>query len=394
MPQFSIVIPTKDRPSVLSGTIRCCLNQTFKDFEAVIVDNGSDGATKELFDGFDDARLRYIRTGNLSMPDNWDRALSAAQGEYIYIIGDKIPLHQDALGIVYESVKEDKADLLSFPYNGGFAPSTTANIANLCSKVPSRVPLEALKAGRLKEYMEWFGSYTTIVSKKLAVSLREKYSRVIIPFSPDYTLPYICLLHTGYFLSGSTSLFAHPTIPGNNFSVMSQGKRAQEFLVDCGSATVDWVAFSPIPVDSVWNSLVSDFFRVCDFTKNGIDNSTVDLQHLWKLVFTDLCNTGAMFHIDNTGSFKELFQFAEDNIVFSYEDINTFLIEQSNTTNRQVKDVEHLIVKKLLTANKQVVDIVSSLTKQLDKNNRQIMELERLVAELQTTVAQIKNVQN
>ena len=391
MPQFSIVIPTKDRPSVLSGTIKYCLSQTFNDFEAVIVDNGSDDAAKELFDGFDDARLRYVRTGNLSMPDNWDRALSAAQGDYIYIIGDKIPLHQDALAIVHESIKADKADLLSFPYNSGYVSSTTADIANSCKKIPSSAPLEAIKAGRLKEFMQWFGSYTTIVSKKLAVSLREKYSRVIIPFSPDYTLPYICLLHTEYFLSGSTALFAHPTIPGTGHSAMFQGKRAREFLADSGSSPTDWVAFSPIPVDSIKNSLVSDFFRVCDFTKQGVDNGAVDLQHLWKLIFTDLCGTEALLHVDNTNKFMELFQFLEDNALFSYEDINTFLVEQSSVTNRQIKDVEYSIVKNSFAANNQILDVVGSLTKQLNKTNRQITELERLVAELQTTVTQMKN---
>jgi TolA-binding protein len=87
----------------------------------------------------------------------------------------------------------------------------------------------------------------------------------------------------------------------------------------------------------------------------------------------------------------ELFQFLEDNALFSYEDINTFLVEQSSVTNRQIKDVEYSIVKNSFAANNQILDVVGSLTKQLNKTNRQITELERLVAELQTTVTQMKN---
>ena len=355
MPQFSIVIPTRDRPKVLADCIKYCLSQTFKNFEVVIVDNGTDNLTKELFDSLDDTRLRYVRTGGLSMPDNWDRALSEAQGDYIYIIGDKVALHREALAILYDGIKEHKEDLLTFPRIPAFLPSTTGALSNSWKKVPSSIPLEALRAGRLGEFTKWFNSYTVIVSKRLAATLREKYSRVITPLSPDYTLAYICLLHKEYFLSGSTPLFSHHLISGNGYSFYCQGKLAKEFLTDCDSSLADAVAFSPIPVVSNPNALISDFFRVCDFIKMETDYSAVDLQHLWKSIYADMCFAEAMFHIDKSREFRALFQFAEDNSLFSSQDFLEFLGEQSLVTRQH------------------------------------IMGLERSVAALQATVAEIRN---
>ena len=49
MPKASIVIPTYNRGKYITATINTVLNQTFKDFEIIVVDDGStDDTQKEL----------------------------------------------------------------------------------------------------------------------------------------------------------------------------------------------------------------------------------------------------------------------------------------------------------------------------------------------------------
>jgi len=97
---FSIVIPTCQRHDTLKYAIKSVLNQTFQDFELVIMDNFSTPETAEVVFSFGDDRIKYYRASErLSATDNWELGLSYAKGEYICLIGDDDGLMPDGLAI-------------------------------------------------------------------------------------------------------------------------------------------------------------------------------------------------------------------------------------------------------------------------------------------------------
>jgi glycosyltransferase involved in cell wall biosynthesis len=59
LPLVSVIIPTYNRASWLKGAIDSVLNQTFSNFELLIVDDGSTDNTKELVDSYGD-KIKYI----------------------------------------------------------------------------------------------------------------------------------------------------------------------------------------------------------------------------------------------------------------------------------------------------------------------------------------------
>jgi glycosyltransferase involved in cell wall biosynthesis len=59
-PMVSIVLPTYNRAELVGRAIRSVLNQTYKDFELLVVDDGSTDATKAEVARIHDPRLRYL----------------------------------------------------------------------------------------------------------------------------------------------------------------------------------------------------------------------------------------------------------------------------------------------------------------------------------------------
>ena len=53
MPLVSVIIPTYNRASVLQRAIRSVFVQTFRDFELIVVDDGSSDSTTDLLETFD-----------------------------------------------------------------------------------------------------------------------------------------------------------------------------------------------------------------------------------------------------------------------------------------------------------------------------------------------------
>ena len=60
-PTVSVVIPTYNRAPLIGRSIKSVLNQTYQDFEIIIVDDASTDNTKEVVSNFNDERIRYIQ---------------------------------------------------------------------------------------------------------------------------------------------------------------------------------------------------------------------------------------------------------------------------------------------------------------------------------------------
>lgn len=88
MPKVSVIIPTYNRTKYLGDAIQSVLNQTFTDFEIIVVDDGSTDNTKDLVNSFNDSRIRYIYQENRGVSAAQNKGIESANSEYIGILGD------------------------------------------------------------------------------------------------------------------------------------------------------------------------------------------------------------------------------------------------------------------------------------------------------------------
>ena len=84
-PKVSILIPVFNRKHYITECIQSALDQTFTDFEIVVVDNASDDGTWEICQQFSalDQRVRIFRNAtNIGPVLNWVRCAQEAPGEF------------------------------------------------------------------------------------------------------------------------------------------------------------------------------------------------------------------------------------------------------------------------------------------------------------------------
>lgn len=82
--KVSVILPTYNRAKLLGRSIRSVLEQTFQDFELIIVDDGSTDNTREVVDSFGPEKIRYIRHPENQGPGAArNTAIARAQGEYL-----------------------------------------------------------------------------------------------------------------------------------------------------------------------------------------------------------------------------------------------------------------------------------------------------------------------
>lgn len=89
-PLVSVIMATYNRAHLISYAIESILNQTFADFEFIIVDDGSTDATQSILKKYarQDKRIKLLQHKNQGAAFSRNRAMHSTQGEYIALMDD------------------------------------------------------------------------------------------------------------------------------------------------------------------------------------------------------------------------------------------------------------------------------------------------------------------
>lgn len=84
MSKISVIMPVYNAGRYLSEAVGSILGQSFRDFEFLVIDDGSNDGSQNLIRSFNDKRIRFIQNEkNIGVAASLNRALSLATGEYI-----------------------------------------------------------------------------------------------------------------------------------------------------------------------------------------------------------------------------------------------------------------------------------------------------------------------
>ncbi|MFZ1290715.1 MAG: glycosyltransferase [Melioribacteraceae bacterium] len=80
---ISVLLPVYNGEKFLATSIRSILNQTYKDFEFLIIDDGSTDNTDNVVKYFDDNRIKYIKKNHTGLADTLNFGLKIAKYDWI-----------------------------------------------------------------------------------------------------------------------------------------------------------------------------------------------------------------------------------------------------------------------------------------------------------------------
>jgi len=109
MPLISIVVPAYNAASFLQGTIKSVQNQTLKDWELLLIDDGSQDETAAIVKPFlSDPRIRYVRQDNQERAVARNRGISDSSGEYVAFLDADDLWYPEKLALQLELMQTER----------------------------------------------------------------------------------------------------------------------------------------------------------------------------------------------------------------------------------------------------------------------------------------------
>lgn len=142
MPKISCLIPTYNTDEYLAEAIQSLLNQTYKDFEIIVQDDGSTDTTEDLMDYFTkkDKRVKYFKNPkNLGIAKTRNNAFKHSKGEYIVVCDADDVYHPGRLKMSLKAIKD--ADIVYSPMLESDANGRVLGM----TEVPVKLTLEHLR---------------------------------------------------------------------------------------------------------------------------------------------------------------------------------------------------------------------------------------------------------
>lgn len=116
---FTVIVPTRNRADLLFECLQSIQQQSFKDFECIIIDDGSIDDTKAKVEHLNDARFVYFYQDHGERSQARNKGIELAQGDYLCFIDDDDLLESEYLSTFAQMINSPayKNEILRVGYN-------------------------------------------------------------------------------------------------------------------------------------------------------------------------------------------------------------------------------------------------------------------------------------
>lgn len=113
MPKISVVIPVYNTESYIADCLASIHGQTFRDFDVIIVDDGSTDGSAGIVKEFvrEDSRFRIVSQENKGLSEARNAGIEVAEGDWITFVDSDDMLAPDFLQTLFDAARQNGADI-------------------------------------------------------------------------------------------------------------------------------------------------------------------------------------------------------------------------------------------------------------------------------------------
>jgi len=114
--KYSVIVPVYNRPDEVDELLESLTHQTFKDFEVVIVEDGSQVGCKDVCDKYNDCLdIHYYYKDNSGPGQSRNYGVERARGEYVIIVDSDAVAPTDYLQAIDDELRRQPSDAWGGP---------------------------------------------------------------------------------------------------------------------------------------------------------------------------------------------------------------------------------------------------------------------------------------
>lgn len=116
MSLISVIIPVYNGERTIEQTVKSVLNQTFPDFELIVINDGSADSTLDILARFHDPRIKVFSFPNSGLSASRNRGIDHASGEFVSFIDADDLWTSDKLEAQLKSLRENPEATVSYSW--------------------------------------------------------------------------------------------------------------------------------------------------------------------------------------------------------------------------------------------------------------------------------------
>lgn len=142
--KISIILPTYNSDDVLENAIKSVIEQTYKNWELIIIENGKKGQAEQIAQSFNDKRIIYMYQEQPNVSNARNVGLEIATGKYVAFIDSDDMYEKDFLQKMVQYLEQNNLQLVTCGYKKVYDKS----------QILIKDNTSILKTTNIKEYLE------------------------------------------------------------------------------------------------------------------------------------------------------------------------------------------------------------------------------------------------
>ena len=112
MSDISIIVPAYNAEKYIKTCLESLVNQTKKEIEIIVVNDGSTDKTEKIIKSFKDDRIKYYKNTNHGIGYTRNFGIDKSNSDYIMFVDSDDYLRKDACDILYDKITNEYLDLV------------------------------------------------------------------------------------------------------------------------------------------------------------------------------------------------------------------------------------------------------------------------------------------